>query len=51
MKANGVMMNRIGRKNTVLLSMAITVFGMLLPLVHYNSVMTLAAYALLGIPS
>ena len=45
----GLMMNRIGRKNTVLLSMLITVVGMALPLVHYNSTMTLAAYALLGI--
>lgn len=45
----GVMMNRIGRKNTVLLSMLITVVGMALPLIHYNSAMTLAAYALLGI--
>ena len=45
----GVMMNKIGRKSTVLLSMLITVIGMALPLVHYDSVMTLAAYALLGI--
>ena len=47
----GVMMNRLGRKNTVLLSMLITVIGMALPLLHYDSMMTLAAYALLGIPS
>ena len=45
----GLMMNRIGRKNTVLLSMLITVIGMALPLLHYDSTMTLAAYALLGI--
>ena len=45
----GVMMNRIGRKNTVLLSMLVTVVGMALPLLHYDSAMTLAAYALLGI--
>ena len=45
----GVMMNKIGRKNTVLLSMVITVVGMALPLLHYNSTMTLIAYALLGI--
>ena len=45
----GLMMNRIGRKNTVLLSMLITVAGMALPLVHYDSVTTLVAYALLGI--
>ena len=45
----GLMMNRIGRKNTVLISMLITIVGMVLPLIHYDSVMTLAAYALLGI--
>lgn len=45
----GVMMNRLGRKNTVLLSMLITVVGMVLPLIHYDSTMTLVAYALLGI--
>ena len=45
----GLLMNRLGRKNTVLLSMVITIIGMALPLIHYNSVMTLAAYALLGI--
>ena len=45
----GVMMNRLGRKNTVLLSMLITVVGMALLLILYNSTMTLFAYALLGI--
>ena len=45
----GLMMNRIGRKNTVLTSMAVTVVGMAIPLLHYDSVTTLAAYALLGI--
>ena len=45
----GLMMNRIGRKNTVLLSMLVTVVGMALPLLHYDSTMTLIAYALLGI--
>ena len=45
----GLMMNRLGRKNTVLISMTITVLGMMLPLIHYDSVMTLVAYALLGI--
>ena len=46
---SGIMMNRIGRKNTVLLSMLITVVGMALPLIHYDSTTTLIAYALLGI--
>lgn len=45
----GLMMNRIGRKNTVLTSMAVTVVGMAIPLLHYDSVTTLTAYALLGI--
>lgn len=38
----GLMMNRIGRKNTVLTSMAVTVVGMAIPLLHYDSVTTLA---------
>lgn len=45
----GILMNSIGRKNTVLLSMGITVAGMVLPLMHYDGAMTIAAYALLGI--
>ena len=46
---SATLMNRIGRKNTVLLSMAVTVVGMFLPLVVYNSATCMAAYALLGI--
>ena len=45
----GNLMNKWGRKNTVLLSMAVTIVGMLLPLVVYNSVTCMLAYALLGI--
>ena len=45
----GIMMTRLGRKNTVLLSMVVTIVGMALPLIHYNSTTTLVAYALLGI--
>lgn len=45
----GNRMNRWGRKNTVLLSMGITVVGMLLPLLVYDSVTCVLAYALLGI--
>lgn len=45
----GNQMNKWGRKNTVLLSMGITVVGMLLPLVIYNSITCMIAYALLGI--
>ena len=45
----GNQMNKWGRKNTVLISMGVTVIGMLLPLLVYNSVTCVAAYALLGI--
>lgn len=45
----GILMNRIGRKQTVLLSCLVTVAGMSLPLCSYTSTTTLAAYALLGI--
>lgn len=45
----GNQMNKWGRKNTVLLSMVVTVVGMFLPLVVYNSATCMAAYALLGI--
>lgn len=45
----GILMNKYGRKNMVLISMAITVFGMFLPLLSYNSVNCMLAYAFLGI--
>lgn len=45
----GNQMNKWGRKNTVLISMGITMLGMLLPLVIYNSVTCMLAYAFLGI--
>lgn len=45
----GNMMNKWGRKNTVLLSMVFTVVGMLLPLVAYNGITCMAAFAFLGI--
>lgn len=45
----GNVMNKWGRKNTVLVSMAITVLGMALPLLVYNSTTCVVAYALLGI--
>lgn len=45
----GSLMNRIGRKKTVLLSAVITVVAMLLPLVSYTFPVVLAAFALLGI--
>lgn len=42
-------MNKWGRKNTVLISMGITIIGMILPLLAYDSITCMAAYALLGI--
>ena len=44
-----VMMNRIGRKNTVLVSMAFTAVGVMMPWVFYGFVPTLVGFALLGI--
>ncbi len=45
----GLLMNSIGRKKTVLLSMAITFGAMLVPLVAYRFEVVLVAFALLGI--
>ena len=45
----GVLMNRIGRKKTVLLSNVITIIAMFIPLIEYSFFMSLIAFALLGI--
>ena len=45
----GILMGKIGRKNTALLSLLITVAGLALPLIDYNFVIVLLAFALLGI--
>lgn len=45
----GLLMNKLGRKNTVLLSMAITVVAMLVPWIAYSYGIALLAFALLGI--
>lgn len=45
----GVLMGRIGRRNTVLLSLAVTAVAMLMPLFFYDFCFVLAAFALLGI--
>ena len=45
----GACMNRWGRKNTVLLSLGITVAGMFLPVIYFNGVTCMLAYAFLGI--
>lgn len=44
-----VLMNRIGRKNTVLVSILVTLFSLALPLVGENFAIMLAAFSLLGI--
>lgn len=45
----GMLMNKIGRKKTVLLSNIITIVAMFIPLIEYTFVMSLIAFALLGI--
>jgi len=45
----GMITTRIGRKNTVLLSLAVTILGTLLPLVSYTKYTIFVAFALLGI--
>lgn len=45
----GNQMNKWGRKNTVLFGMAVTIAGMILPLLLYNGFTCFIAYALLGI--
>ena len=45
----GIMMNKLGRKRTVILSMGISLLAMLLPMVSYDFPMILVAFGLLGI--
>ena len=45
----GILMNRIGRKKTVILSNVITIVAMFIPLIEYTFLMSLVAFALLGI--
>lgn len=45
----GILMGKIGRKKTVLISAAVTSVGMLIPLIDYSFVTVLIAFALLGI--
>nr|WP_319510308.1 MFS transporter [uncultured Draconibacterium sp.] len=45
----GVLMNKLGRKNTVLLSIVVTLVALLVPLATYSYSMVLIAFALLGI--
>lgn len=44
-----IFMNCAGRKKTVLVSMLVTIVGMLIPFVEYNMITCFVAFALLGI--
>lgn len=45
----GNQLNKWGRKNTVMLSLIITIVGMFLPLIDYSSLSCVVAFVLLGI--
>lgn len=45
----GILMNRIGRKNMVMLSNVLTIVAMFIPLIDYTFSMSLVAFAMLGI--
>jgi FHS family L-fucose permease-like MFS transporter len=45
----GILMNHIGRRKTVIISLVLTVIAMLLPLTSYSFIIVLLAFALLGI--
>lgn len=45
----GLLMNRIGRKKTVIFSNIITMVAMVIPLIDYTFVMSLIAFTLLGV--
>lgn len=45
----GILMNRIGRKRTVLLSLVVTLFSLVLPLLGEGYVLMLVSFSLLGI--
>lgn len=46
---SGILMGRIGKKKTVLLSLAVTTLAMIIPFISYTFPMVLTAFALLGI--
>ena len=45
----GMLMNRIGRRKTVLLSLAVTLAALLIPVLNYSFVSMLLSFSLLGI--
>ena len=45
----GTQMNKLGRKNMVILGMAVTIVGMFIPLLSYNSISCMITFIFLGI--
>ncbi len=45
----GLLMNKIGRKKTVLLSLLVTIPSLLIPIIHYSFTSMLVSFILLGI--
>lgn len=45
----GMLMNKIGRKKTVLISLGVTLAALILPLLYYSFAVMMLAFALLGI--
>ena len=45
----GMLMNRIGRRRTVLLSLAVTLLSLVLPLFGYSFALMIVSFSLLGI--
>lgn len=45
----GLLMNKIGRKNTVLLSLLVTIPSLLIPVLHYSFATMLVSFILLGV--
>jgi FHS family L-fucose permease-like MFS transporter len=45
----GLLMNRLGRRNTVLIGMGITFIALLIPLLAYRYIVLLTAFAMIGI--
>lgn len=46
---SGLLMNKIGRRKTVLLSLAVTMLALVLPLFHYDLALIMLSFSLLGI--
>ena len=45
----GLLMNKIGRRKTVLMSLAITMLALLLPIFDYNMIIIMISFSLLGV--